>query len=173
MKEVVEAPYPSDSAPRSRRKNATPGGSSSLISPPSPPTKAKEKKLSWFERTLLCMQIAVHKENYEAYVDRKHITHNQGILLKEVQALSSKGKAPKTTADGDSSGESDPSDATIPYHEWQCDSVDWAAFGDVTSQPSSSVRIGERSGAAEDEDEDPAYSRDDDDEDNEDSTSSE
>ena len=57
---------PSGSPPRARRKSATPGGTSSLIDPPSPPTKVKVKKPSWFERTMLCMQISVHQENYEA-----------------------------------------------------------------------------------------------------------
>ena len=158
---------PADSSSRSRRKNATPGGSSSLIDPPSPPTKDKVKKLSWFERTLLCMNIATHKENYAAYVERKNITHNQGVLLKEIDALSGKGKAPKGSDGESDSAESDPSDITIPYTKWRNESVNWAAFGEITSQPSSSVRIGEQSttsGAAgdgvdvEDDGDDSAYS---------------
>ena len=110
--------YPFDSAPCSRRKNATPGGVASLIDPPSPPTKAKVKKLNWFKRTLLCVQVEIHKENYDSYVQQKHIVHNQGVILKELEALSGKGKSPKAV--DDSSDESAESDATIPYHEWRC-----------------------------------------------------
>ena len=65
------------------------------------------------------------------------------------------------------SAESDPSDITIPYTKWRNESVNWAAFGEITSQPSSSVRIGEQSttsGTAgdgvedEDDGDDSAYS---------------
>ena len=169
---------PSSSPPRARRKSATPGGTSSLVDPPSPPTKAKVQKLSWFERTMLCMQISVHQENYEAYRERKQIIHNQGVLLKEIEKVSGKGKAPRGSDDEDGSADSVESDATIPYAKWGCDSVQWSAFGDLSAQFSSSVRIGDqstssRAAAADDDakdsgDEDSPYSKDAD-EDDEDS----
>jgi hypothetical protein len=31
------------------------------------------KKLSWFERNVLCMKVEIHCENYQAYVERKTI----------------------------------------------------------------------------------------------------
>ena len=91
------------------------------------------------------MQISVHQENYEAYKERKQIMHNQGVLFKAIDADSGKGKAPKGSDDEAASAESDSSDTTIPYAKWHSESVSWAAFGDITSQPTSSVRIGEQS----------------------------
>ena len=119
------------------------------------------------------MQIAIHKENYVAYKECKNIIHNQGVLLKEIDALSGKGKARKGSDDESDSVKSDPSDSTIPYHEWRNDTVNWAAYGEVTSQPHRSRRIGEQSttsGPDDDEDEDedgddPAYANDEDSED--------
>jgi hypothetical protein len=35
------------------------------------------KKLSWFERNVLCMKVEIHRENYQAYVERKAIQDTQ------------------------------------------------------------------------------------------------
>ena len=95
-------------------------------------------------------------ENYKAYKERKHIIHNQGILLKEIEKASGTEKAPMGFDEEGESDESAQSDATIPYAEWDCDSIKWAAFGDLPAQFSSSVRIEDQSTtsrAAADEDE--------------------
>jgi hypothetical protein len=39
------------------------------------------KKLSWFERNVLCMKFEIHRENYQAYVERKFIQDNQQLIL--------------------------------------------------------------------------------------------
>jgi hypothetical protein len=36
-----------------------------------------KKKLSLWQRTLLCINVAIHKENYAAYEERRAIIHNQ------------------------------------------------------------------------------------------------
>jgi hypothetical protein len=77
-----------------------------------------KKKLSWWQRTLLCMNVAIHKENYDVYEDRKAISHNQKSLFREIQLiqdptaqLSSVSNQPTYT----------------PYAQWQDDNgVDWA-----------------------------------------------
>jgi hypothetical protein len=46
-----------------------------------------KKKLSWWQCTLLCMNVAIHKENYAAYEERKAIIHNQQSLLREIQLI--------------------------------------------------------------------------------------
>jgi hypothetical protein len=38
---------------------------------------SRNKKLSWWQHTLLCMNVAIHKEKYAAYEERKAIIHNQ------------------------------------------------------------------------------------------------
>jgi hypothetical protein len=64
------------------------------------------------------MNVAIHKENYAAYEERKAIIHNQQSLLREIQLIQ------------------DPTDQLspvpeqptyIPYDKWQDDNgVDWA-----------------------------------------------
>jgi hypothetical protein len=39
------------------------------------------KKLSWFERNVLCMKVEIHHENYQAYMERKTIQDNQQLIL--------------------------------------------------------------------------------------------
>jgi hypothetical protein len=34
---------------------------------------SKVKKLSWFERNVLCMKVEIHRENYQAYMERRTI----------------------------------------------------------------------------------------------------
>ena len=82
------------------------------------------------------MHTVVHKENYDAYVERKRIIHYQGVLLKEIDVL--KGKEKSSRAGDQSSGKSHKSDKTISYNKWNCDIVDWGAFSEVTSQSSTS-----------------------------------
>ena len=38
-------------------------------------------KLSWWKRKLLCMDVALHKENHASYVREKHIIDNQQIMI--------------------------------------------------------------------------------------------
>ncbi|KAK1608874.1 hypothetical protein QYE76_032547 [Lolium multiflorum] len=39
------------------------------------------KKLSWFQRNILCMNIEIHKENFEASRQRADIQHTQAVIL--------------------------------------------------------------------------------------------
>ncbi|KAK1618388.1 hypothetical protein QYE76_023905 [Lolium multiflorum] len=39
------------------------------------------KKLSWFQRNVLCMNIEIHKENFEASRQRSEIQHTQAVIL--------------------------------------------------------------------------------------------
>jgi hypothetical protein len=39
------------------------------------------RKLSWFERNVLCMKVEIHRENYQAYVARKNIQDTQQLIL--------------------------------------------------------------------------------------------
>jgi hypothetical protein len=47
-------------------------------------SSCNKMKLFWWQRTLLCMNVAIHKENYAAYEERKAIIHNQQSLLHEI-----------------------------------------------------------------------------------------
>ncbi|KAK1618195.1 hypothetical protein QYE76_023712 [Lolium multiflorum] len=39
------------------------------------------RKLSWFQRNVLCMNIEIHKENFEASRQRSEIQHTQAVIL--------------------------------------------------------------------------------------------
>jgi hypothetical protein len=41
----------------------------------------KFKKLSWFQKNILCMNVEIHRENYRAYVERKSIMDSQQKIL--------------------------------------------------------------------------------------------
>jgi hypothetical protein len=38
------------------------------------------KKLNWFQRNVLCMNIEIHKENFEASRQRSDIQHTQAVI---------------------------------------------------------------------------------------------
>ncbi|KAK1627926.1 hypothetical protein QYE76_002241 [Lolium multiflorum] len=46
-----------------------------------PVMKKHVKKLSWFQRNILCMNIEIHKENYEANRQHSEIQHTQAVIL--------------------------------------------------------------------------------------------
>jgi hypothetical protein len=45
---------------------------------------SRNKKLSLWQRTLLCINVAIHKENYSAYEERRDIIHNQQVLSRKI-----------------------------------------------------------------------------------------
>jgi hypothetical protein len=53
------------------------GDSSSRMRKTSSARPSRNKKLSMWQRTLLCINVAIHKENYSAYEERRDIIHNQ------------------------------------------------------------------------------------------------
>jgi hypothetical protein len=80
------------------------------------PSRSK-KKLSLWQRTLLCINVVIHKENYAAYEERRDIIHNQQSICCEIQLIQ------------DPSAQLSPISAPkyISYDRWQDDnSVDWA-----------------------------------------------
>jgi hypothetical protein len=79
--------------------------------------RPRDKKLSMWQRTLLCLNVAIHKENYAAYEERRDIIHNQQCISRKIQLLQ------------DPSAQLSPIPAPnyIPYDRWQEDNdVDWA-----------------------------------------------
>ena len=114
------------------------------------------------------MQTTIHKENYDSYVEHKPILHNQGVLLKEIEALKGKEKPPRS--DGESSSDSQKSDKTISYSKWSCNEVNWSAFSEISSQPSTS-NVDKGKQTEDDDDEESDY-QEGEDEENEDSDAS-
>jgi hypothetical protein len=44
------------------------------------------KKLNWFQRNVLCMNVDIHHKQYESYIAQKHMNDNQQALHKEFWA---------------------------------------------------------------------------------------
>jgi hypothetical protein len=68
------------------------------------------RKLSWFERNVLCMKVEIHHENYQAYVERKAIQDTQQLILHRLS--------------GAQSAEPTPTAATS-YEPWNTDRYNW------------------------------------------------
>jgi hypothetical protein len=68
------------------------------------------KKLSWFERNVLCMKVEIHRENYQAYVERKAIQDTQQLNLHRLS--------------GAQTAEPTPTAATS-YAVWHTDRYNW------------------------------------------------
>ena len=105
------------------------------------------KKLSWFEKMVLRMNVCLHREHYEGYKERKMIISNQNKLFKELEKKRDKTPPPpppprigKATGEP-SEEESSDSEKTISYDAWHAKQFPWSDFDfeDVSSNmPSSS-----------------------------------
>jgi hypothetical protein len=47
------------------------------------------KQLIWFQKNILCMNVEIHRENYQAYVERKAIMYTQQQILHHVSGSQS------------------------------------------------------------------------------------
>ena len=141
---ATEAPMP-----RRRSKNAD---------PPSylqgrAEVNMEVSKLSWWKRKLLCMEVALHKENHGSYVREKHIIDNQQIMIKELRKLNNGSVTPPPEEDEDGNPILSSSSAeTLSYSKWNEDVFPWSDYADVTSLPSSSRNTGKAPMNISDED---------------------
>ena len=141
------------------------------------------KKLTWFERVMICMNVCLHKENHQAYKERKLIISNQHKLYKELEKKRDTTPPPlppprigKET-EQDSSSKSSESEKTVSYDAWHAKQFPWAdfVFEEVSSMPSSSRNTGkapmvQREIEEDDDDEASGSEYDDDDDDDGDAT---
>jgi hypothetical protein len=78
---------------------------------PQVPSIAKEiKQLNWFQRNILCMNVDIRKEQYQAHLERQQLIHNQALMLHRLrnsQAPPPKQKTPES------------------YKKWTASPVDW------------------------------------------------
>jgi hypothetical protein len=90
-------------------------------------------KLSWFQRNVLCMNVELHKENYQAYRERKSILDNQQLILHRLN--NGTGDAPQPSA-------------VTQYGRWNSSTYNWQEMERCLQGPSSAPP------PADDEDED-------------------
>jgi hypothetical protein len=82
------------------------------------------KKLNWFQRNVLCMNVDIHHKQYESYITQKHMNDNQQALHKAFRA--SQSGYVESPPSSSSSG-------THSYGKWSKGLTDWQAFEEVTS----------------------------------------
>jgi hypothetical protein len=68
------------------------------------------RKLSWFERNVLRMKVEIHRENYQAYVERKTIQDNQQLILHRLSGAQTTDPTPT---------------AATAYEAWNTDCFNW------------------------------------------------
>ncbi|KAK1627194.1 hypothetical protein QYE76_001509 [Lolium multiflorum] len=113
----------------------------------------KVKKLKWYEKIMLCMNIEIHKENYCLYKDNhkikeqnRNILKNQHLLLNEARRRAGEEEVPPPAESSTSS--------LIPYHEFNTSKVQWLDFEEVTSKHSHKGKEAALESEGEEEEED-------------------
>jgi hypothetical protein len=71
------------------------------------------KKLSWFQKHVLCMKVEIHRENYDAYCERKTILDTQREIIHKLS--------------GDQAALSPPT-PPIAYNKWHSETYDWGTM---------------------------------------------
>jgi hypothetical protein len=71
------------------------------------------KKLSWFQKHVLCMKVEIHHENYDAYCECKTILDTQHEILHKLS--------------GDQAALSPPP-PPIAYNKWHFETYDWGTM---------------------------------------------
>jgi hypothetical protein len=98
------------------------------------------KKLNWFQRNVLCMNVDIRHKQYESYIAQKHMNDNQQAIHKAFRA--SRPGYVESPPSSSSSG-------TYSYGKWSKGLTDWQAFEEVNSG-TSNVRHGKKPMASED-----------------------
>jgi hypothetical protein len=99
------------------------------------------KKLNWFQRNVLCMNVDIRHKQYESYIAQKHMNDNQQALHMAFRA-----SRPGYVASPPSSSSS----GTQSYGKWSKGLTDWQAFEEVTSG-TANVSQGKKPMAPEDD----------------------
>jgi hypothetical protein len=92
---------------------------------PSSKVEIKEnmKKLTWWERYVLCMNVGIYKKLHHQYVQYKHLQRDQRPIME---------KSDITTKDSSDSA-AEGSSSTLSYKAYNANSlVNWGDFEDVT-----------------------------------------
>ena len=108
-----------EEAPRVRRKNAMPPGTFGFEDASVEEIKKEVKKLTWGQKFLMCMGIENHREQHNAYLERKLMLDNQQVIGRHLAMIEQKleGKKPKAPQVKKT--------APIPYEEWNTGHIPW------------------------------------------------
>ena len=109
LKGKQTATFPTASSTSGFMRDARRGGGLSRQDPTHAIGK-EVKKLSWWQKYVLCMNTEVHKENYQAYRERRELFHQNATILHHLTKAS--GPPPQQTA-------------PIAYKHWNNAKIDW------------------------------------------------
>ncbi|KAK1660264.1 hypothetical protein QYE76_048423 [Lolium multiflorum] len=112
-----------------------------------PVMKKQVKKLSWFQRHILCMNIEIHKENYAASRERSEIQHTQAIILHKLSG--DQGPPPQPPAHPGYSG-------------WHSSQVPWSDLEDCIQRANYTRNSPEAPNTEDEEEEEHEYQSEDD-----------
>jgi hypothetical protein len=91
--------------------DARASGTAPARSAAAPLLQKEVKKLNWFQRNVLCMNIEIHKENFQASCQRADIQRTQAVILRKLSG--EKGPPPEPPVH--------PS-----YNSWHSSQVHWS-----------------------------------------------
>jgi hypothetical protein len=118
------------------------------------------RKLSWFERNVLCMKVEIHRENYQAYVERKNIQDTQQLILHRLSGAQTADPTPT---------------APTSYEAWNTDRYNWvemqkhlfaapdAPAGGAHAEAEEDLEAEDEDAGADDDDDGAEYAEDSDD----------
>ena len=110
VKRTKPAPYGADDTD-SFMRDARASGSTRRAA--APPMMSEIKKLTWFQRNILCMKVEIHKEQYQAYRRDLARDHKQDLMLHKLSG--ELGPAPRATP-------------PTAYNSWNVSRVNWPEF---------------------------------------------
>jgi hypothetical protein len=118
------------------------------------------RKLSWFEWNVLCMKVEIHRENYQAYVERKNIQDTQQLILHRLSGAQTADPTPT---------------APTSYEAWNTDRYNWvemqkhlfaapdAPAGGAHAEAEEDLEAEDEDAGADDDDDGAEYAEDSDD----------
>ena len=109
-----EVPYPTPSANAGFMKDARTSGARSHSQKAATQNLGKEiKKLSWYQKFILCRSVDDHKEAYQGYRERHELSHQNALILHHVSKT--KGGQPKRSP-------------PTPYKKWNKSKINYLAL---------------------------------------------
>jgi hypothetical protein len=107
----IKAPYVKKRAAPSLPTRDTFMADARASAMPRGPAIGKEiKKLNWFQRNVLCMNVDIRKSQYKAHLENQQILHNQALIIHRLKRSELPPPKQKTP---------------LPYKTWTGSSVDW------------------------------------------------
>ena len=135
VKNVEDNPRPATRG--SFMADARASGDAPAKKPRASSTLREVRKLSWFEKNVLCMKVDIHRQQYHAHCERLDIAHTQDVILHHVRGGKGSGPKPKPKPE---------------YKKWNTSRYNWVEM-EQALYASSTQSFPQSAAAADDDDE--------------------